>query len=372
MSLKLRQFGIGLVVLICGTLLFRHLRHNGQHDFTPFYLGGKLAASGRIARIYDPDVYKPLIAELRSQGERMSPFDANYFIRPAFEAFLYAPLASLPFRQASLVALLWNFGLLGILVWKLPLWFGIRSPARPLARLALAVFYPFLWSISVGQDTLLLTLLVAYALFLESTGRAGYAGFALGLCAWKPHLIWLLPLALLASGRRRMSAWFLATGSALLAFSFLAVGVTGLRQWGALAQSSSTDIHPLEMANIRALALNFGPVCATGATVLLIICFCVVMHYGSFHQRVSAALLTALLVSPHAYWQDCSLLAPVAMIATRRWIAVILLFPWPFLYPRADAVPMIFIVLFCMAVTGGTLLWERWPLRAHPLTGWSP
>src|SRR5271156_2613652 len=78
---------VAVLLLLIGTFLLQQVQRRGQHDFMAFYLGGKVAASGQIARIYDEAVYQPLIAQLRSEGERMSPFDAHYFIRPAFEAF---------------------------------------------------------------------------------------------------------------------------------------------------------------------------------------------------------------------------------------------------------------------------------------------
>ena len=114
-----------MLFLALGAFLFQHVRQRGQHDFMPFYLGGQLAASGRIAHIYDKPVYQPLIAKLRNEGERMSAADAHYFIRPAFEAFFYIPFTWLSYRRGATVALTGNLILLAILVWKLPLWFGV-------------------------------------------------------------------------------------------------------------------------------------------------------------------------------------------------------------------------------------------------------
>lgn len=352
MTRKLPQIAAAIVILLFGTLLFQRLRLGGQHDFMPFYLGAKLASAGQIASIYDESAYQPLIAQLRKQGERMSPYDAHYFIRPAFEAFFYIPFSWLPYREASLLALLGNFGLLGILVWKLPVWFAIRLPVRPVLRCALAVYYPFLWSISVGQDTLLLTLLVAYALFLETKGHDAAAGVALGLCAWKPHLIWLLPLALLSARRWRMAAYSLGVSSGLMALSFGLVGLAGFRRWLVLVQAPSSDIKPFEMGNIRALNIYCGPWVAAIAIALTIICFYTVLRHGAFSEKVSAAILTALLVSPHTYWQDYSLVAIVAMLTENVVVRILLLLPWPFLYSGRDELPMIFIALACMAALG--------------------
>jgi len=340
------------VILLFGTLLFQRLWLAGQHDFMPFYLGAKLAGAGQVARIYDESAYQPLIAQLRKQGERMSPYDAHYFIRPAFEAFFYIPFTWFPYREASLLALLGNLGLLGILVWKLPVWFAVRPSVRPFLRCALAVFYPFLWSVSVGQDTLLLTLFAAAALLLETKGRHAAAGAALGLCVWKPHLIWLLPLALLSARRWRMAAYSVGVGSGLMALSFGLVGPAGFRQWLALVRAPSSDIKPFEMGNIRALDIHYGLWVAAIAIALTIICFYTVLRHGAFSEKVSAAILTALLVSPHTYWQDYSLAAMVAMLTDNTAVRILLLLPWPFLYSGRDELPMVFIALACMTALG--------------------
>lgn len=356
---KLLRMATVVVILLFGVLLFQRLRLGGQHDFMPFYLGAKLASTGQIARIYDESAYQPWIAELRRQGERMSRYDAHYFIRPAFEAFFYIPFTWFPYREASLLALLGNFGLLGILVWKLPVWFAVRPPVRAVLRCALAVYYPFLWSMSVGQDTLLLTLLVACALLLESNGHGAAAGVALGLCVWKPHLIWLLPLALLSARRWRMAAYSLGVSFGLMALSFGLVGLAGFRQWLVLVQAPSSDIKPFEMGNIRALNIYCGPWVAAIAIVLTIACFYTVLRQGAFSQKVSAAILTALLVSPHTYWQDYSLVAIVAMLTDNTAVRILLLLPWPFLYPGRDLLPMIFVALGCMTGLGARIVHVR-------------
>jgi len=185
-------------------------------------IGGKLAASGQIAHIYDKPAYQPLIAQLRNEGERMSPFDAHYFIRPAFEAFFFVPFTWFSYKQASTLALVGNLGLLGILIWKLPIWLAVPPPCRRTVRLALAVFYPFLRSIALGQDTFLMTLLIGYSLSRDVVGSDAGAGVLIGLCAWKPNSTGLLPLALLAARKWRMAIYSQATSFVLLALSSLA------------------------------------------------------------------------------------------------------------------------------------------------------
>jgi hypothetical protein len=343
---------VGVVFLLLGAFLFQNVRQRGQHDFMAFYLGGEMAASGQIAHIYDKPAYQPLIAQLRNEGERMSPFDAHYFIRPAFEAFFYVPFTWFSYRVASTLALVGNLGLLGILVWKLPIWLAVPPAICAAVRIGLAVFYPFLWSIVLGQDTLLLALLVGYALSRNVVGADAAAGCIIGLCAWKPNLIALLPFGLIAARRWRMAICCLATSAALLTLSFGLVGLRGFAQWLQLVQAPSSDITPSLMGNIRALSIHFGLVFAAIALALTIVSFYIVLRHGSFSDKISASLLAALLISPHTYWQDYSLAAVVAMLGINPAARLVLLLPWPYLYNRKDELPMIFISLSYLIALG--------------------
>jgi hypothetical protein len=341
-----------VLLLLVGASLFHHVRQNGQHDFMPFYFAGKLVAAGQVAHIYDKPVYQPLIAQLRNEGERMSPYDANYFIRPAFEAFFYIPFAWFSYSRASAIALTANFGMLAILVYELPIWFGVPGSIRVVTRMALAVFYPFLWSIALGQDTLLLTLLVGYAISRRGVAGDAWAGFLLGLCAWKPNLTGLLPFALMAAHRWTMGIYSLATSCVLLALSFCLVGARGFHEWVELVQAPSSDITPSLMGNIRALSMQYGMAFAVIALLLAVMGLYLALRYGSFSDKIAAAILAALLISPHTYWQDYSLTAVVACLAITPAASVVFLAPWPYLYGRKDELPMILIALAYLTFLG--------------------
>ena len=334
-----------VIMSAIGFAFFSHLRDNPPPDFLPFYLGGKLAASGQIRQIYDRSAYQPLIMQLHRDGERDHPYGAYYFIRPAFEAYLYAPFTLFSYRTASMLAVLCNFVLLGLLVWKLPLWFEIRPSARLAVRACLVVFFPFLWSISVGQDTLLLTLIAAYACKKAFDGSEGLAGTVLALGVYKPHLIWAMPLALMA-GRKWKMAWsFLAVAVMLAALSFASVGMHGVEQWLELVRAPSSDITPAQMGNLRAVFLHGGSIIGGTALTLSLGCFVAVLRFGDLKDKLSAAILTGLLLSPHTYWQDYSLWALVAMLAPQPYARFALLLPWLWVYPRKDELAAIVVSL---------------------------
>jgi hypothetical protein len=346
---KLTYLLVAAFIVIGGVQYFRYLQKNRPPDFVPFYLGGKMVFSGHIQRLYDKAAYEPFIAQFVQEGGRRTRFENYYFIRPPFQAFFYVPFSWFSYPTASALNVLLNFLLLGMLVWKLPVWFEVNSPLLPIIRLCLLIFFPFHWSITVGQDTLLLTMIIAYSFRLAAKGKDVLAGLLLGLGAYKPHLIWLLPLALIAERRWKMLFSFVAMGCGLALVSLAAVGPDGIRQWITLVQDPSSDISPPIMGNIRALGLHFGPIASGVAVGLVVVCLWLVLRRGKAQDGVTACLFAAILLSPHAYWQDYSLAAIVAMLTAHPAAQVLLLTPWPYFYNRLDELPMIFLSLAWLA-----------------------
>ena len=353
---KLLFAGAWVAMIAIGLTFLKPLRQTRPPDFMPFYFAGKLAASGQISQIYHRPAYQPLIAELRATGERMNPVDAHYFIRPAFQAYFYVPFALFSYPVASRLAILLNLALLAALIWKLPIWFPVPVAVRPW----MAGFLPFLWSIGIGQDTLLLTLLVAYSLHQAGKGHDLQAGLLLGLTVYKPHLVWLLPLVLLASGRRKMVGSFLAVAGSLAALSFAAVGPAGVREYLELVQRPSSDFMPHIMGNARGLGLQLGAAAGAATAILAAACFGITLWKGSFHSRTAAALFTALLLSPHTYWQDYSVAALAALLLRHPAGLYLLLLPWPYFYPRNDMVPLALLALGFLVTLAARPFAARW------------
>ncbi len=313
------------------------LRRISPPDFPSYYFAGRMAVTGELARLYDKQAYEKRWEEVIAQGEPIVPYP-NYFIRPAFAAYVCAPLGLLPYRSAWLLSLAFNLGLLGIAVWKLPVWFGRGRGAGdwPLWRPWLAVFMPFLWSIGYAQDTILLTLLVAFSVHLVTRQRQFSAGVLLGLCVVKPHLIWALPLVLFWERKFRAVLAFTLTTLVLAAISFLAVGLEGIEAWVRLILYEQTDFVPHSMFNIRALWINFGPAIGVAAVLIVLSSLGVILWRGSFHQKVAASILSGLLLNPHTYNQDASLLALIPFLHPVAAVRYAVLLPWPYFDPLKD------------------------------------
>jgi hypothetical protein len=99
------------------------------------------------------------------------------------------------------------------------------------------------------------------------------------------------------------------------------------------------------MANLRAVRLQLGLAPAVLSGALTLASFGLVLRRGSFADKFSAAILTSLLLSPHTYRYDLSLLAIVAFLANGQALRYILLLRWLIFYPRLDLLPMVFLSL---------------------------
>lgn len=355
-ALKALIYGLlTAIALAWGIRYFEFTQTHRPPDFIPFYLGGKVAASGHIAEIYQKEAYAPYIAEIFKQGAAMT-YGNYYFIRPVFQVLLYVPFSWLPYATASTLDVLINFFLLGILVWKLPDWFAAPDSWRLFIRVGLALFYPFHWAIMAGQDTLLLTLIISYAWRLAGKGKPVPAGLLLALGVYKPHFMWGLPLLMLVQKKTRMLAAFLGLSACLAAFSLVTVGPAGLRAWVSLLQDPSSDIVPSIMGNVRGLALHSGPAAGVLAATLVLVCFGVILWKGQPSQQLGAALLAPILLSPHTYWQDYALASILALASLHPVTLLVMLLPWPGFYPTPDELPIIFVSIGWLAVVATRLL----------------
>ncbi len=86
------------------------------------------------------------------------------------------------------------------------------------------------------------------------------------------------------------------------------------------------------MGTIRALGA-FGPYATLAATLISVPAGIVVFLHGRYHERLSAAILLALLISPHNLCGDCVLTAIIAFSHTNRFIRYAILLPWAYFAP---------------------------------------
>jgi len=223
--------------------------------------------------------------------------------------------------------------LLAALVAFILLW---RIPDKRTAVLACCWSLPLILAIAHGQDLTFLLLLLAVSLRIYRT-RPFTAGVVLSLCAIKFHLFLLLPLLIIGQKRWRMLGGLVAGGAVLAAISFAAVSPN---QYLDSLTRPGIAPEPQIMPNFHGLLLGvpYGWLMelllslATAVTVWLI------SRRADFEYGLAAALVGGLLISHHAYPQDCTLLLPALLILMARssdwrlnYLCIALFTPWPYL-----------------------------------------
>jgi alpha-1,2-mannosyltransferase len=151
------------------------------------------------------DVYAP---------EALARLEQTVVLREdtAFYAWQYPPTALLIVYFLGMLPYLWSLAiwlLTGLTGYLTALW---RISAHPLALWVGSAFPAVLLTVVHGQNALLTTSLLAWALILLNE-RPILAGILVGLLSFKPHLALLLPIALLA-GRH----WRTVAAAALTVF----------------------------------------------------------------------------------------------------------------------------------------------------------
>lgn len=343
-------------LLVAGALLviFKSVRYTLQvagADFVQFHFAGKLAAQGDISRIYDTTAYEPLLAALKAQNENLNEKLVYYFNRPAFAAFLYAPLAGMDFPKALASWTAFNIALLFLFAWKAPLWLATDKAMDFPIRACLLAFFPFHNVLVNGHDTILLALLLAFAIWRLKEGDDVIAGALMALGLMKPHLMWTLPLALAFDQRWKALQAFVVTGLGLAGLSAALVGRTGIEQWLALLRGPTTDYLPSSMVNLRGFYLSHGAAAAAVCGAVVVGLGAYLMWKGDWRERYAAALLIGPLINVHTYIYDYSLGAVAACLtAHRSWtVRLLILAPWMYMTVDHDGTPEILSIVAVLA-----------------------
>ena len=327
-----------------------HYLWSGRNDYLSFYAGGRLVGSSRL---YDPQ--QAQIVQMEATGFFG---EALAYIRPPFYAVALWPLGKLPYRESYFVWQVLSLCALGgfILLW--------RIPDRKAAVLACCCSLPLILAIAHGQDLTFLLLLLAVSLRIYSK-RPFTAGLVLSLCAIKFHLFLLVPLLMVGQKRWRMLGGVAAGGALLAAISLAAAGSP--RQYIELLTRGTIAPEAQIMPNFHGLLLGVpnGWIfelllgIATAGTVWLI------SRRADFEYGLAAALVGGLLISHHAYPQDCTLLLPALLIILARssdwrmnYLCMALFTPWPYvILTQGD--PLNLVRLAFVALLIGVLL-QSW------------
>lgn len=289
--------GLCFLVLLIWTQRERIL--TGRNDFSQLYVGAKLAGSGQL---YDK------AANQREFYQTIGvTMEGVLYSRPPFYALFLKPLTAMPYMAA--------FGFFAAVNLAAFVWFvlAFRKDVPDLPVLA-AFFLPVALALANGQDTPMLTAMLALAFLWMTRGRDFAAGLLLSLCAIKFHMFLLVPAALLIHKRWRVLQGGVAGGAILLAISSLAEGPHWPAEYGRLLLSSELDPAIGRMPNLRGLVNNNVPYLTVG-TITVLLVFGAIARFASFNVLFAASLVAGLLLSGHAYVHDAVLLLlPLAIV----------------------------------------------------------
>lgn len=206
------------------------------HDFLAFYTAGSFVKDGRTAELYD----LPAVAAYQKQVADAAGLDINIdyesrkfgpWWNPPFYAWVFAPLAFLPYAQALAVWTSLNLialaGAVALLMKMLvPAWAETDAQGRPidwrttgLVPFALLLSMPFIQAISHGQNTLFSLLILCGVAFFWRNKRALLAGACCGLLAYKPQLAAVVSVVLVIGMGSRALIGLTLVGAALVLVS---------------------------------------------------------------------------------------------------------------------------------------------------------
>ena len=184
----------------------------------------------------------------------------------------------------------------------------------------MALFFPVLYTLALGQVVLLVVALVTLAWWLSERNQGLVAGFVLSLATLKPQLILLLPLVLLLAGHKREFAGFLLGSLAIGLLSLWLVGIHSIHlllentQWAAAHHQAIAVLDSTVL--IYWLPAPWGLMATVGAGLLTLVAAWRLR--GQVIAPVYAlGLLGSLLVTPYSHWQDLTIWMIAALLLWR-------------------------------------------------------
>jgi hypothetical protein len=310
-----------LLVAFAGALIWLALGAGAKPwngaDFVGFWVPANLGAEGRSEAIYDSVLLQRLQESIRgAPGYLPWPYPPTYLL-------LILPLGLIPYWCAFVI---WEGA--GVAVY----WLAVRRLAGRDGFL-LAVAFPALWiAILNGHAEFMLAGLLGAAL-LRLDDRPFTAGILIGLCAIKPHLLLLVPVALVASAQWRAVS---ASCITIVAVAALSLATLGPEPWrGFLGEMAglgggiaAADGSFHEFATKQQSAFAYGA--SIGGPKLALILQTVVtaiaawtvalvwQRYRALDARAMALCCATLLATPYLFDYDLALLAvPIALVARR-------------------------------------------------------
>lgn len=313
------------------------------NDFIHFYTGATLAGG--------PDLYSAAKRVALQKELTGREHEALLHVRLPVYYLLLKPLTALPLPAAHIAFQGLTVAIFGAFV-------AAMSRSVPSLPVLAALSMPVITNVLRAQDAIVVAALAGFGALLASKNRDAQAGCLFGLCAIKPHLFLLLPVAVVLYRRWSILQTAGATVAALLVGSFAGGGA----HWPARMLEAVRDpaAHPDKnlMVSVHGLVSTFGWPGWTEwglAALAAVLAVRAMRRVGSFEGAVGVVLVAGPLLAVHAYIQDAStVVAGSALLIARglprltQAVLVLALLP-PAYYLMLDGAPasgLIHLILF--------------------------
>ena len=242
------------------------------------------------------------------------------FPRPPFIAVLLKPFTTLPYASALIAWQIVNAcALFG---------FVLLTATTQADTLKIAAFAPLFVATSLAQDTPILLFVLAFGMTLMRKGRDYAGGAVLAFLSEKPHLVTLLPLAIMR--RRRAFAGLVAVGIALYCGSAMWAGWDWpLRMAHASRLWDARHVYRFPPANLYGLVSGIDNATMrwalwVAACITVLIATRIVSAGSESPQvRISAAVFASVAVGYRPLTYDSALVLPFLLaVNAPLWLCI--------------------------------------------------
>lgn len=286
-----------LVVVAAAAVDFGHRPQPIGIDFHTYLAAARVGVDKGWAHVYDQALVAAQQANL-VPNQRTQPF-----LSPPPVAWLAVGLVGLPFAWAYSIWAVTTLSLLaGAVAWS--------ATGGWTARVTAAVFTAApVWVLQadyLGQAVLLVAAALVIAWRLARDHHDIAAGLVLAVILLKPNTAFVVPLAIAASGRRRMFATFSIASAAVIGVVLVTVGAGGLETYLNQLQHPppGTDAVTLEAA------LGVSGMSAVGLRIALlaVVLWAAWRSRASTGQVIALGVVGSLLITPYLHVCDLCLL----------------------------------------------------------------
>jgi hypothetical protein len=313
-------------------------------DLRIFMTGVDMVRSGQGSRLYHFDAQEKAQVQLYPETRISGLLPFNHL---AYELLFYWPLSGLSYRTALCAWALMNLGLL-VLIARLLAPYSqtlTRTTQIPSALFFLA-FYPVIYALGEGQDSLIFLLLVVLSLRSMDKGWTFVAGFLLALACFKFHLaLGIAFFVLLLRGKWRGLAGFISGGALVGGISVALVGPAIFYDYPVMLRSQEVTTPwgfvPWFMPNLRGIlqwalarwldaGLILPVVFISSAIIGVVAAWIVLTRWPSENSSrpqedastiYAVAVVTTLLISYHLHMQDLTLVILPMVVLSERTVS---------------------------------------------------